>query len=251
MQSGHGAQRSEAGWRVGRLAAATGVTVRTLHHYEEVGVLVPSGRTEAGHRLYADADVRRLYRVMALRELGMSLAQIRAVLDRGAGLAEVLRAHLAHVEESLGRRWALRDRLAGLCERIDDGISTDDLVATIEGMAMQERYFTKEQRETLARRREELGDEAIERSQEEWRELADALRARMAAGDDPSAPAVQPLAQRTRELVRAFTGGDPAMYASLQRMYENEDPEAASRGTMDAELIAYLRGALDALPRTG
>ena len=181
------------GWRVGRLAAATGVTVRTLHHYEEVGVLVPSGRTEAGHRLYADADVRRLYRVMALRELGMSLAQIRAVLDRGAGLADVLRAHLAHVEESLGRRRALRDRLAGLCERLDDGISTDDLVATIEGMAMQERYFTKEQREALARRREELGDEAIERSQEEWRELAGArARARLhrrGSGDVRVAPA--------------------------------------------------------------
>ena len=55
---------------------------------------------------------------------------------------------------------------------------------------------------------------------------------------------------RARELVRAFSGGDPAMDASLRRMYENEDPQAASRGTMDAELIAYLRGALDALPRT-
>jgi DNA-binding transcriptional MerR regulator len=61
-------------WRVGRLADATGVTVRTLHHDEAVGLLVPSGRSEAGHRLYADADVRRLYAIMALRELGMPLS---------------------------------------------------------------------------------------------------------------------------------------------------------------------------------
>jgi hypothetical protein len=73
----------------------------------------------------------------------------------------------------------------------------------------------------------------------------------MAAGDDPSAPAVQPLAERARELVRAFTGGDPAMYASLERMYESEEPEAASHGTMDAGVIAYLCPALEALPPTG
>jgi DNA-binding transcriptional MerR regulator len=225
--------------------------VRTLHHYEEVGVLVPSGRTEAGHRLYGDADIRRLYRVMALRELGMSLAEIRETLDAGADLGAVLRAHLAHVEQSLERHRALRDRLAGLCARVDEGVSTHDLVTAIEGMAMHERYFTKEQRETLARRREQLGDEAIERTQDEWRELAAALRAHLDAGDDPAAAPVQPLAQRARELVRAFTGGDPAMYASLERMYENEDPARVSRGVMDSEVVVYLRRALEALPHAG
>jgi DNA-binding transcriptional MerR regulator len=227
------------------------VTVRTLHHYEEVGVLVPSGRSEAGHRLYADADVRRLYRILALRELGMSLAEIRGTLEDGADLGAVLRAHLAHVERSIDRQQALRDRLTRLCAQADEGISTRDLVTTIEGMAMHERYFTKEQRDTLARRREELGDDAIERTQEEWRELAAALRRHLDAGDDPAGPDVQPLAQRARELVRAFTGGDPAMYASLERMYQNEDPATASRGTMDGETMAYLRRAMEALPRTG
>src|SRR3954449_10399414 len=113
--------------RVGELAAATGVTVRTLHHYEEVGVLVPSERTEAGHRLYRYADVRRLYRIMALRELGMSLAQVRTTLD-GAELADVLRAHLAHVDQGLARQAALRERLAALCARAKGGISTEDLL---------------------------------------------------------------------------------------------------------------------------
>ncbi len=240
-----------SGWRVGRLARATGVTVRTLHHYETIGVLVPSGRSEAGHRLYADADLRRLYRIVALRELGMSLAQIRETLDDGADLGAVLRAHLVHVERSIDRRRALRDRLARLCTRAEEGISTDDLVTTIEGMAMHERYFTKEQRETLARRWDELGGDAVGRTEEEWRELAAALRGHMEAGDDPSAPAVRPLAQRARELVRAFTGGDPAMYASLERMYQNEDPGTVSRGVMDGEVMAYLRRALGALPHAG
>jgi DNA-binding transcriptional MerR regulator len=239
--------RRAGGRRVGDLAAATGVTVRTLHHYEQVGVLVPSERTEAGHRLYSDADVRRLYRIMALRELGMSLTEVRTTLDDGAELGDVLRAHLAHVDQALARGAALRERLAGLCARAEDGISTDDLLLTIEGMAMHERYFTKEQLEVLAKRRDELGEEAIRRSEQEWAELADALRGHMEAGDDPASASVQRLAQRAGELVRTFTGGDPEMYASLRRMRENEDALSASRGLMDGDLVAYLERAIAAL----
>jgi DNA-binding transcriptional MerR regulator len=233
--------------RVGDLAAATGVTVRTLHHYEEVGVLVASKRTEAGHRLYSAADVRRLYRIMALRELGMSLAEVRNALDDGAELSDVLRAHLVHVDRALARQTALRERLAALCARAEDGISTDDLLMTIEGMAMHERYFTKEQLEALAKRRDKLGEEAIRRSEQEWAELADALRGHLEAGDDPASAPVQRLAQRASELVRAFTGGDPEMYASLRRMRENEDALSASRGLMDGDVMAYLERAIAAL----
>src|SRR4051794_41392197 len=56
--------------RIGEVPAATGLTVRTLHHYDEIGLLAPSGRSEAGYRLYADDDVRRLYRIVAFRPPG-------------------------------------------------------------------------------------------------------------------------------------------------------------------------------------
>lgn len=64
---------NETRWKVGELAAETGLTVRTLHHWDELGLLTPSERTGAGYRLYSDADVRRLYRIVALRGLGLSL----------------------------------------------------------------------------------------------------------------------------------------------------------------------------------
>jgi MerR family transcriptional regulator, thiopeptide resistance regulator len=70
-----------SGHRVGELAAATGLTVRTLHYYEEIGLLVASGRTPAGHRLYGDEDVERLYRICLLRRLGLPLDQIGKALD--------------------------------------------------------------------------------------------------------------------------------------------------------------------------
>src|SRR5919106_1126104 len=74
-------QPRSSGRRVGELAAATGLTVRTLHYYDEIGLLVASGRSDGGHRLYAAADVERLYRICLLRRLGLPLAEIRRVLE--------------------------------------------------------------------------------------------------------------------------------------------------------------------------
>ncbi len=68
--------------KVGELAKRTGLTVRTLHHYDEIGLLKPSLKTESGHRLYTAVDVARLQQVLSLRQLGFSLEQVRDCLDR-------------------------------------------------------------------------------------------------------------------------------------------------------------------------
>lgn len=82
------------------------MTSRTLHFYEEIGLVVASGRTPAGHRLYADGDVQRLYRVCLLRRLGLPLAEIGRVLDdRSWNLRAAMKAHLREVEP---RRPAVR-----------------------------------------------------------------------------------------------------------------------------------------------
>ena len=86
--------------RIGEVAAATGVTVRTLRHYDELGLLVPSERTPAGYRLYAEADLQRLYRILALRRMGLGLEAIAAVLDAdGQDPRPAVRRHLAQVQE--------------------------------------------------------------------------------------------------------------------------------------------------------
>jgi len=73
--------------KVGELARRTGLTVRALHHYDEIGLLRPSLRTEAGHRLYSEGDVARLQRVLSLRQLGFSLEEVRDCLDRPSPLS--------------------------------------------------------------------------------------------------------------------------------------------------------------------
>ncbi|TNY04356.1 MerR family transcriptional regulator, partial [Escherichia coli] len=68
-------------YTVGELAKRAGLTVRTLHHYEELGLLNPSGRSDAGYRRYSEADVLRLHRVLALRDAGVPLKDIVPLLD--------------------------------------------------------------------------------------------------------------------------------------------------------------------------
>ena len=97
---------------VGELAKLTGVTVRTLHHYDELGLVRPSQRSEAGYRLYTDRDVLRLQQVLLFRELGLPLDEIAAVLDDPAfSRGDALRRHR---EVLVGKRARLDAMLAAL-----------------------------------------------------------------------------------------------------------------------------------------
>jgi DNA-binding transcriptional MerR regulator len=237
-------------WRIGELAARTALSVRTLHHYDAIGLLVPAERSEAGHRRYGPADVRRLYRVLALRQLGLPLERIAAVLEGEDGdpLATV-RRHLAEVDADLARLGRLRTTLAAIvaaCET-DEQPSPEAFLTAIEEMTMHSRYFTPEQQEQLAQRREALGDAAIEDYQRQWAELIDQAAAQRAAGADPASPPVQVLAARWRSLIEVFTGGDPGIKRSITEMYEQEGAPAASRGAIpDQELMDYMRRAFEA-----
>src|SRR5689334_20527249 len=78
---------------VGDLARLTGITVRALHHYDEIGLVCPSARSPAGYRLYSDADVVRLQQVLLFRELGLPLDEIAQVIDDNTLREDVLRQH--------------------------------------------------------------------------------------------------------------------------------------------------------------
>ena len=131
----------ERRWKVGELARATGLTVRTLHHYDEIGLFVPSERTAAGHRLYAERELGRLYRILALRRLGLRLEEIAAVLsDEGESLVETVRRHLAQVERELEHQRRLRERLRGLLDALERSRvpTAEQFFETLEAMTAVE-----------------------------------------------------------------------------------------------------------------
>lgn len=127
------------GLRVGELADATGLTVRTLHHYEAIELLVASGRSEAGHRRYGPADVDRLYRICLLRDLGLPLPAIaRALDDPSWSLPSALGAHLDELDRRLDGANRLRRRVGGLVRSLAESRppTTDELTTLLEEMHM-------------------------------------------------------------------------------------------------------------------
>jgi DNA-binding transcriptional MerR regulator len=240
------AHRGTRTWRIGELAAAAHVSVRTLRHYDAIGLLRPAARTEAGYRVYAEGDLARLYRILGLRSLGLPLDEIAGLLDAGVPLTEVLERQLAVVEERMTADAVLRRRLHNLlaaCAR-EGAPSVDDLTDTMEAMAMTDRYYTPEQQKTLARRRDELRPEGMRAAEQAWADLIADAEAERAAGTDPADPRMQAIAARWRELIEQVTGGDPGIHASLGRMYREQGVERASRGAVSPALMEYVGRAL-------
>ncbi|WP_378741119.1 MerR family transcriptional regulator [Nocardia brasiliensis] len=137
-------------WKVGELAAEAGLTVRTLHHYDRIGLVCPAGRTSTGHRLYTEADVQRLYQVLALRQLGLGLDQIANVLAGSVAMARVLAAHrdcLAAQVVAMQDLHAVVTALATTAENRPD-VSADHFLELIRRTVMIDdtvkKYFTED-----------------------------------------------------------------------------------------------------------
>jgi DNA-binding transcriptional MerR regulator len=230
--------RSEA-LKVGELAQRTGLTVRTLHHYDAIGLLKPSLHTEAGYRLYTAGDVARLQQVLSLRQLGFSLDETRSCLDRpGFSPLEVIGLHLVRLREQIESQRRLCERLEGLAAhlRAAGEVSADEFLSTIEEMTMLqtqlEKYFTPEQLQTIKEGREQAGPGDLNRMQESWAELIAQIRTEMEQGTDPGDPKVQALARRWQELLAQSTGGDPGIQESMKRLWEEQgDALAAQYGS--------------------
>lgn len=229
-------------WKIGELAKRTGLTVRTLHHYDEIGLLAPSYRTGSGHRQYTEGDVARLQLVVSLRHLGLSLRDIGECLARPDFTpASVIRLHLSRLKEQIEAQQQLYRRLEAIADglRSAEGVSAEDFLNTMEAILMQEKYFTPEQMAEIQARGRELGEERIRQVEAEWPELIARVRAEMEKGTDPADPEVQRLARRWMELVREFTGGNPGIEQGVRSMYQQE-PAVRERSGLDPAIFEYI-----------
>ena len=130
-------ERSGRTWKVGALAQATGLTVRTLHYYDQIGLLQPSARLAGGHRLYDAADAARLYRIIRLRQIGFPLSQVAEVLAEPEWqLAPAIERHLAEARHRAAMAARLCTKLAAMAAGLTqhDDPSPEELFATVEEM---------------------------------------------------------------------------------------------------------------------
>jgi len=247
----------EDGMKVGELAERTGVSVRTLHYYEEIGLMMPRRRTAAGHRLYGLNEVMRLQQVRSLVQLGFSLDEVKIFLEQPkASPEQILDLHISRLDEELEHQRRLRRRLGSLAQRLrsTEEVSVEELLTAIEEMTMLEKHYTPEQLEELKTRREALGPDSLEKVQAQWTELIAAAKAAMERGADPLEQSVQALARRWQGLIEQFTGGDPGILQSLGNLYQ-EDHGTLQKNYGEAiptpEVMEFMGRAMLGLAKAG
>jgi DNA-binding transcriptional MerR regulator len=186
--------------KVGELARRTGLTVRTLHHYDEIGLLRPSQHTGSGHRLYTAGDLARLQQVLSLRRLGFSLEEVRTCLDRPEyAPRQVIRLHVARLREQI--EWQQRlckvlEALASYFEAAGE-VPAEEILRTIEVMTMIDKLYTPEQMKQFEEAAKQVGPDECRAIEEGWTALLAEVRANHDL--DPASPEAQEIGRRWEE----------------------------------------------------
>ncbi|GAB2465447.1 MerR family transcriptional regulator [Promicromonospora xylanilytica] len=244
------------GLTVGGAASAVGVTVRTLHHWDDVGLVRPSQRTAGGHRLYGAADVARLHRVRVYRELGVSLGDIKGLLDAPAASAE---QSLRRQRDQVRERIRHLERSAAALDRLIEARASGVLLSPAEQVAIfGERWQPSWQLEA----RERWGDSdqwaqsaerAADRTPEDWARIAadvEALHADLAgavrSGVRPGSAEANALAERHRTSISAYFDCTHSMQVCLGRTNVSDPDFRAAYEDIEPGLARWLRDVIDA-----
>ena len=207
-------------------ADLTGVTVRALHHYDELGLLNPR-RSEAGYRLYGEAEFARLQQIVTLKFIGLSLKEIKALLGRKTfNLSSTL---VIQREVIQGKRRKL-DSVAKAIELADQSLKAEGkpnwnlFKKIVEEIEMEnqtdwmKKYYTQDQMNELSKRWQ---PEMQEQVTKEWNAIyADT---EVLANEDPAGPKAQALAERWEKQISAFTGGNSEIAKNLEKLYQDRD----------------------------
>jgi len=244
-------------YTVGQLAEMAGVTVRTLHHYDRIGLLRASERTEGGYRRYEPRDVERLHRVLSYRELGISLDQIAALLD-GAGAdplthlrrqERLLRDRIARLEEMLAATHTMME-----AHQMNLNLTPEerfelfgDFDPAVHAEEAEDRWGSTDAYERSQKRVRSYGPEEWRRIQEEARGIERDFARALGAEVDTADPRAMDLAEAHRQhIIRWFYECPPGMHLTLGEMYV-ADPRFTAHYEEQAEgLAAYVRDAIAA-----
>jgi DNA-binding transcriptional MerR regulator len=219
----------EGTWSVGEVARLAGVSVRTLHHYDRIGLLPPSVRTEAGYRGYESGDIARLQRVLAYRELGFALEDIRSLLDSGDDAVERLRRRHGQVLERM-------ERLAQIAAVLEKTMEAETMGIRLTPQEMLEVFGDENPAQYADEAQERWGDtDAYRQSQsrtagygkDDWariRAAQEAIGERIAvvysSGAAPESVEAMDAVEEHRQFIdQHFYAVSPEMHVALGEMY--------------------------------
>ena len=243
------------GYSVGQVAGFAGVTVRTLHHYDDIGLLVPSERSHAGHRRYSDADLDRLQQILFYRELGFPLDEVAALLDDPDADP---RAHLRRQHELLTARIEKLRKMAAAVEQAMEartmGIDlTPEERFEVFGENDPEQYAEEtEQRWGDTEAYAESQRRAATYTKEDWKriqaqaaEWSERYIALMDAGEPATGQAAMDLAEEHRRHIGDwYYECGHAMHVCLAEMYVSDERFTAFYDTMRPGFARHLHDAI-------
>jgi DNA-binding transcriptional MerR regulator len=242
---------------VGKVAQLAGVTVRTLHHYDEIGLLSPSGRTSAGYRRYDDADLERLQRILFYRELGFPLEEIGAIIDDPTSSPtehlrrqhELLTGRINRLREMVTAiEFAMEARKVGIQltpeERFEvfGDFNPDEYAEEVEQRWGDTQAYLESNRRTAQYSKEDWLRNKTEN--EQWAARFVALMESLAPADSPEAMA---LAEEHRQLIsRWFYECTYEIHTGLADMYTADPRFTAYYENIKPGMAAYLSEAIHA-----
>lgn len=240
---------------VGEAASLVGVSVRTLHHWDEIGLVVPSGRSGAGYRLYDAEDVARIHRVLVYRETGMPLAEVARALDDPATDAA---AHLARQRGLLLKRISHLQRMVRAVDTMMETIMEHKSLNPAEQAEVWGTGWTPEYRAEAEERwggtddwkvsQERLAARTPAEREADQERLADVerrLAAAMAAGVRPGSQEANALAEEHRAALTWFDVTH-AKHVMLARGYVGDPRFTAHYEGVAVGLAAWLKEVIDA-----
>jgi len=242
---------------VGTIARLAGVTVRTLHHYDAIGLVMPGGRSEAGHRRYRRADVARLQEVLFFRELGLSLEQIREIVGLPTyHRAEALERHRALLERKMVRLRAMLDAVDAALEAEREGttMSQEEMLEVFGDFdpaqyaaETRQRWGDTEAYRESSRRTARYGKADWQQIGREADEINQAFIALMEAGVPADSPQARAVAERHRaHISRWFYDCPQEIHRGLGEMYEADPRFTANLDKARPGLAAYMAAAIAA-----
>lgn len=216
-------------WKIGAVARTSGLTVRTLHHWDEIGVLRPSRRGAGGHREYTEDDLARLHLVLALRDFGLGLESIRTCLDAGVDPRRLLVDQLADLDRGLRALGRLRDRVAQVVDAdlptVADPAELLSLMRDARGDVggVLGRHLDDDQRKALAEGAKAAGPALPYLLEVEWPQLYRRVDELRRSGATPADDRVQGMVARLDELSAMLSSGDHEVAAGVRAAWR-EDP---------------------------
>ncbi len=241
---------------VGQIARLSGLTVRTLHHYDDIGLLIPSERRDNGYRRYTDADLERLRQILVYRELGLSLEEIASIVNRDTDPAEALLAERLRISDRI-------ERLRHIARMIDEAVAAQRKGYTMTPEEKLSVFGDFDPAEYEQEAHDRWGDTDVYRqstkrtasyTKDDWESIkaesggiSNEFASLMDAGVEPSDPRTAKVVDAHRaHITRWFYDCSPEIHSGLGAMYVQDQRFTKNIDKQRDGLAQYMSDAIAA-----